>query len=283
MDELIHKFIKTYLTIELQDLISESYVLFEKFDYKDVEDSLINIIVSEDFTDPGELKDIFLKEFNSKIDYVINQNGISLKEDTDIYSKVEIMKSLYQLQHLEDYNILYNIISSQEDDDETKLSSVLAQCCLLDVNTIMELITNLQPTLIIRLREYIEMKLSKEHQETCSDDVMVNIQTFFKYLKSKNRTCLGTQIVSSRAQLGLEFNYYFPFVEDDILSIDDNQTALNFLSILMISSDGQNKILDIYRQYIGKLIESINQTQKIEKLLMSNYESFMEFKREHSL
>lgn len=281
MDELIYRFIKQYLSIEMQELITDTYVLFEQFEFKDVDDSLINIITSEDFTDPGELQDIFLLEFNSKMDYVISQNGLTLKNDTTIHDKVEVMRSLFQLQHLENYNILYNIITSQESDDETKIATVIAENCCLDVSSILYLIKELEYSLVIRLKEYIEMKLGKEESEVCCDEVMDNIKLFFTYLQSKNKVTLGTQLVKSRAVLGLDFSYYFPFVEEDILALDDDQTSLNFLSIIMISKDGQNKVLEIYREYIVKLLDSLSQAQKIEKLLIINYGYFMKFKQEN--
>ena len=281
MDELIDKFIKTYLSLELQELIIESYILFEKFDYKDIDDSLINILTAEDFTDPGELQDIFLIEFNNKVDYVINQNGLTLKQETILHDKVEIMKALYQLQHLENYNILYNLVTS-DNDEETKFALVLAENCSLDVSGIMYLIETIDYEVVKILQQFIEMKLNKEPIDVCSDDVMDNIKQFFKYLKSKNQSCLGTDLVNSRAVLGLEFSYYFPFIEDDILAITDEQAALNFLSVIMISKDGQNKVLDIYRQYINKLLDSVNQIQRIEKFLISHYESFIKFKQENS-
>ncbi len=279
MDELIYKFIKTYLAIELQELILESYTLFEKFDYKDVDDSLINILTSEDFTDPGELQDIFLTEFNNKIDYVINQNGIKLKQETTINDKVEIMKSLYQLQHLENYNILYNLITS-DNDDETKFSLILAENCCLDVAGIMYLIESIDNDIVKMLQQFIEMKLNKDSTDICADDVMTNIKQFFTYLRSKKQSCLGTDLINSRTILGLEFSYYFPFIEDDILAISDEQTALNFLSVIMISKDGQNKVLEIFREYITKILDSVNHIQKIEKLLISHYESFNKFKQQ---
>lgn len=283
MDELVYNFIKTYLPIEVQELIEESYILFEKFDYKDVDDSLINIISSEDFTDPGELQDVFILEFNSKIDYVISQNGLTLKSDTSLHDKVEVMRSLYQLQHLENYNILYNLISSQDNDDETKLCSVLAENCSLDTTSILYILSNIDHDLINKLRQYIEMKLDKEINEVCSDSIIENIKCFYKFLHAKNRTCLGTQLISSRVELGLEFSYYFPHVEDHILSMDDEQTALNFLSVIMISKDGQNKVTEIYREYIGKLLDSVNQVQKIEKLLNTHYQSFIDYKQKSNI
>lgn len=283
MDELVYNFIKSYLPIEVQELILESYILFEKFDYKDVDDSLVNIISSEDFTDPGELQDVFMIEFNNKIDYVISQNGLTLKSDTSLHDKIEVMRSLYQLQHLENYNILYNLISSQDNDDETKLCSVLAENCSLDTSSILYILGSMDNNLIDRLRQYIEMKLGKEINEVCSDNVINNIKHFYHFLHTINRTCLGTQLINSRVELGLEFSYYFPFVEEHILSIDDGQTALNFLSIIMISKDGQNKVIEIYREYISKLLDSVNQIQKIEKLLNLHYQSFMEYKQKNNI
>lgn len=283
MDELIYNFIKSYLPIEVQELILESYILFEKFDYKDVDDSLINIISSEDFTDPGELQDVFIMEFNNKIDYVISQNGLTLKSDTSLHDKIEVMRSLYQLQHLENYNILYNLISSQDNDDETKLCSVLAENCSLDTSSILYILGSMDSNLIDRLRQYIEMKLGKEINEVCSDTVINNIKHFYHFLHTINRTCLGTQLINSRVELGLEFSYYFPFVEEHILSIDDGQTALNFLSIIMISKDGQNKVIEIYREYISKLLDSVNQIQKVEKLLNLHYQSFIEYKQKNNI
>lgn len=72
-------------------------------------------------------------------------------------------------------------------------------------------------------------------------------------------------------------------MEEHILSIDDGQTALNFLSIIMISKDGQNKVIEIYREYISKLLDSVNQIQKIEKLLNLHYQSFMEYKQKNNI
>lgn len=278
MDELIDVFIKTYLTQELADLIYESYDLFEKYGYEDVDHDLVSILSREDFISSDEMQDIFIIEFNRKLDFVINQNGVTLINETCIADKNEILKSLYTLQHLEDYSSLYNIVNTNED-DEFKIASVIAENCSLDSSHVMSLISVIEHSLVDRLKEYIISKLNKDQKENCDNDVINTIKTFFLYLSSKNQTCLGTALVQSRAQLGVEFKFYFPLVSEDIIALDDDQTALNMLSIIMLSSDGQTLVLQTFRSYIGQLLDSITHIQKVESLFTKHYNSFLEYKQ----
>ncbi len=280
MDELIQTFIKTYLPQEMVDLIYESYELFEKYDYEDVEYSLIDILSREDYISSDELQDVFITEFNNKLDFVIRQNGIELHNNVSIHDKNEILKSLYLLQHLEDYSVLSNIVNTHED-DHFKISSVIAENCSLDVSYVMGLLSEVEYTLVTRLKQYIDSKMSKDIQEHCNDDVIKTIKIFFSYLSQKNKTCLGTALVQSRAQLGVNFNYYFPLVSDDIISLEDEQTALNILSIIMLSSDGQVSVLETFRNYIGQLLESITHIQKVESSFTKHYNSYLEYRQKY--
>lgn len=280
MDELIQTFIKTYLPQEMVDLIYESYELFEKYDYDNVEYSLIDILTREDYVSSDELQDSFMTEFNNKLDFVISQNGIKLHDEVSIHDKNEVLKSLYLLQHLEDYNILSNIINTNED-DYFKVSSIIAENCSLDVSYVMSILDIIEYSLADRLKQYIDSKIGKDIQEQCNNDVIETIKIFFSYLSSKNKTCLGTALVQSRAQLGISFNYYFPLVGDDIISLEDEQTALNILSIIMLSSDGQISVLETFRTYIGQLFESLTHIQKIESLLTKHYNSYLEYRQKY--
>lgn len=280
MDELIDTFIKKYLTQELADLIYESYDLFEKYDYDDVDYSLIHILSREDFVTVDDLQDNFIQEFNKKLDFVINENGVTLTKETSIHDKNEILKSLYLLQHLEDYNNLFSIMNTNED-DEFIIASVIAENCSLDVSHLMSLIVCLEYSLLDRLKQYINSKINRGEVEHCEHDVIQTIKLFFSYLSSKNQSCLGTTLIQSRAQLGVEFKYYFPLIKDDVISLNDEQTALNLLSVIMLSSDGQIHVLETFRTYIGQLLDSVTLMQKVESLFTNHYNSFLEYKQRH--
>lgn len=274
MDELVKAFIETYFTDEMKLAIYDSFDTFSKFGLGDVDSNLIDIISDEGYESTENMQDAFLAEINAKLDFILNEHTIKLRSEATIDDRLQILTGLHLVQDLENYTSIITLLESLEDDHYI-LASILEELTNVDKGHILSVIEFFNPEILIKLKEYIYTKESPETSQ-CNMTVYETIKQFFKF---NNQESLGTILIKARAELGLEFSSYFPLIKEDIISLDNKQTALNFLSVLMISKDGQISPIELYREYSSSVFQDINLISNIEVILIGIYNSFIEYQK----
>lgn len=279
MDSLIYAFIESTFTDEASEDIFKCFDLFEKFDYKDAESEFIDILNNASYATPADSQDMFIFALNKKIDYVINQHSITLSQETTLEQKVEICNAFYNFQHLENYTGIISVLESFEP-DHVKLSSILSEISNLDEVTVLSVLENVGGKLLSNMKKYI-YQLEETTQSDKTENVVLNkARIFYEFLNEKT---VGEILIRDGVIPGESFETYLAFCEDVLVAPKDDETAKNILSVVMMSADGCNSPLMVYKKYSFRLLQDLNKTSRIEThvlRLLNNFEDFRKAKDE---
>ncbi len=267
MDELLDVFLDAYASIELKEEVARSFSLFDFFEYKPAYSILADVVINGD-QQSDVTYDLFLKKLNACLDFVLQVHTLTLTNEATIYQKNEILTALGNLQKLEDYTGIIRTLESFEPNDE-QLSSILSEQCQLDQGQIMALIENYNPSLLLKLKNYIyaiESDMIHVVPEGFDKPIKAFIACFEKseLVENSEFNYLGSTFYANGIILNMAFEHYLPFIEDNFNPVNEEETALHLLSVLLLSSDGQLSLLDTYRKYSFQLLQDLNKTSSVE-------------------
>lgn len=279
MDELISTYVENTFTEELKHEIYRSFSLFDYFEHQNALSGLIDILNDASYMDSNALKDKFVLELHSQLDYVLQQHNIRVTPEATLEEKNEIISALALIQNLEDYSGIITLLESFESDD-LQLATILSDLCMLDYTRILSLIEYFDPHILQLLKDFI---YSKENEAAGEDKqplaVVANAKLFFTQYGKEN---IGGNLIDNDVNMGSKFETYLPFVDEDLVVESDEQTAMNILSLLYLSIDGYNAPLLVYRKYSYQLLHDLNRVSKIETLIVKTINLFEEFKKAHN-
>lgn len=277
MDILVSEYVNQTFTEEYKQDILTSFDLFEKFNYLDYEESLIDVINNQSYLTGADLKDSFVLELNKKLDYVINQHEIYLTDEATVEDKIEIMSALYCFQNLEDYTGVIRMLESFESDYEI-LSVIISDICMLTSTRMMTILDRFSPSLLINMKLYItNLEATEENNDERADSkILINLKKYFKFLE---QSCLAEYFIRDGIQIGQRFYSYISYCENSIVSSYDETTAKNFLSIILMSSDGYNNPLMVYRKYGYRILQDLNRVSSVETHVIRLLNNFNERKK----
>lgn len=275
MDELIVAFMNNHYTEELKHDIYTSFGLFDSFEYRDAYSDFIDIILQQDVLPNEQLVDMFIAKLGDKLDYLLDQHKIQLNESASVQQKNEILSGLHLVLDLEDYTPVSIVLESLKDDYE-KLASILSDLCLLSEEDILTLVVSIDPTVLALLKEYVRGK--EALKPIPLEDNSANIHTLSIFQQLFGENSLGSILITNHMLIGQRFKVYLPFAEDSIVAANDEQTALNFLSLLYMSSDGINNPLIVFRKYSYQILHDINLVSRIEQFLITMVNKVNEMK-----
>lgn len=276
MDELIVAFMNNHYTEELKHDIYVSFGLFDAFEYRDVYSEFIDIILQQDVLPNEQLMDMFIVKLNDKLDYVLNQHTIAVTETTTIQQKNEILSGLHLLLDLEDYSPVILTLESFKDDYE-KIASILSDLCLLSEEDLLTLISRIESSALDQLKDYIYAKEASKPMMIEDHSIHIQYLTIFQQAYGTNN--LGSILINNHMMVGQRFEVYLPFAEDSIVAALDEQTALNFLSLLYMSSDGINNPLLVFSKYSFQILHDLNLISRIEQVLITMVNKVNEIKK----
>lgn len=90
MDELLQVFVEHHLHDEIQTDVRQAFDLFDFFEYRQAYGALIDILTDEVNQSIDMIRDAFLAEVNSLLDYVLEQHTLFLKPTATLDERVQI-------------------------------------------------------------------------------------------------------------------------------------------------------------------------------------------------
>lgn len=275
MDDIIVVFCDTYLSDEYKAEVFRSFQLFDFFEYRQASQGFIDILNDANNISSDDLKDRFTQELHDKLDFMLNEHTVKLTDEATIHEKNELLYAFGLIQHLEDYTGVIRILESFED-NETQLSLILEDLCVLDQTQIMMIVESFQPKILATLKAFI---YQKESEETTIDDrdakILRNLRQFFGVHGKDN---IAYKLIEANMLVGARFTTYLPYVEGNLVEENNDATALNILSLIYMSIDGFNNPLLMYRKYSYQLLHDLNKVSAIEVLVMRLMAKFNEAK-----
>lgn len=273
MDELVAAFIDNFYSDELKQEILRSLDLIEKFESDNIYDTLINLINQSETLSTEDICDYFVTELVNKLNFILREHKIITNPDTPIQKLNEILNALYLIQNLEDYTGIIRLLESFESDTEI-LVQILSELCVLSESEILECIYDFDAIILKNLKQFIYSK-EKEPIEINDQNFINNIKTFFELFKINT---VGQVLIKSGIKLNFSIKFYLQYLSKDILIGDNENIALNILSVLMITSEGQKDPVNVYRKISFHLFQNLNTTSIIEVELIKLLNKYNEYK-----
>lgn len=141
----------------------------------------------------------------------------------------------------------------------------------------MHEIESFNPRLLKMLKSYIYNKEESVPVEERGDKKLVGHVRFFNHVFGDNN--LGSQMVRSQLRIGEMFETYLEYIRDIFVGPNDEQTAINLLSVIYLSGDGFNSPLLVYRKYSFQLLQDLDRTSKIEVEILRHIAKLSEYKK----
>lgn len=274
MDELIVAFIENYYSDELKQEIYRSLYLIENFESDRIYDTLINLIHQESVLPVEDITDYFVTELVNKLKFILQEHKINPVEDINIQNLNEILNALYIIQDLEDYTGIIRLLESLESDTEI-LIQILAELCILSETEILGCIESFDETILKNLKQFIYSK-EKDVVEVTDLDFINNIKDFFIVFDSNT---VGKVLINSGMRINSSVKFYIQYLSKDILIGTNENIALNILSVLMLTTEGQRDPINIYRKISFYLFQNLNTSSIIEIEIIKLLNKYNEYKK----
>ena len=270
LSEITIAYIRSTFIDELQTIIYNSFSLQEAFGIKYYEDKYIDLISRYDSIDRDSKQDNFILLLKKDMVKIINEHFIKINDDMDIHLNElnEIVHFLFIIQNLEDYREVDYILHSNNTPRRI-LITLIKRYTLLQEFRLMELLDNVEKTIIDALQAFVEDK-NQTDEEELDRQRLKHINHFFNFI---NKTeCLGLKLYEKgysnttlRELLDLN-NFNLPDYIDKLILTNLPQASLDILSILIITKDDYTLPMLKFNQ---NTVLFTNKFENITKLTMT--------------
>lgn len=276
MDELIAIFVDNHFSEEFKQEIERSFGLIDFFEYKDAYSGFVDILTEESVQSREDMKDRFVKELHNKLNFMLQEHTIVSTPEATVFEKNEILLALAHIQKLEDYTGVIRVLESLEP-DEIKFATIISDLSTLDESTVLSVVSTFNPRVLDILKQYIYNKEDVVDSSEMVDSKLLNHFKLFTSIYGEDN--LGSIMLTNGMRAGQRFDTYLTYVESDIVSDNDDKTALNILSCIYLSYDGLNSPLLVYRKYSTRLLHDLNRISRIEVKILSMIAKLSEYKK----
>lgn len=275
MDLGIDLYIQENYHPDLTAAMVRAFELFGKYDYDDYLDDLQNKLMNVENKHPEETRDGFVDTIQFHQHQICEVQGIQLASNTRIDQANEILEALLLVQDLDDFTPILVIMESDQPALD-KFIDIIADHSLLTDNELFELVTSVEEDTVKRLYDHAS-KL--QNNKVIVTPYTAEERTLLaKYVKFKefvqNRDCLGFRLLSNNIVINQPFEVYIPLLKEQTDEDNENQAALDILSILYFSQDGSVHPLPTYRKYSNQIILRLPTLMRVDNLINQGVAQF---------
>jgi len=265
LNELIEDFISHVFTPGYIENIRKAISLFEAFEHQNAYGGITDVITNESVSDIQSRANHFVIELNNQLDYIVKQHLIELTDNATTHDRIIILDALFRIQHLENYITIISILTSEEDSVD-KLSRILEELTEYDQAHFLHLLKEVNVRTLELLELYIENQLQFEEEEPVDYSIIERVKLFNDVL---GKSHIGFVLLDAGMKVGYPLRLYLPFVEEHLVVENNNeQSALNILSIIYMSDTPEQAILTTYRDVGETAFKSIDLVGRAENFVL---------------
>ena len=276
MDALLIAFINNNYSHEMQEEIYAYFTLCDSFQNPQAYTECLDIVTDTIQTSSEIIADTLLISINDDLDYMLMQHTVILIPEATIAQKNQLLSALFILQDLEDYSIVINILESFED-DYVKFATILSDLCLLDTMEIISIVSVFQRTILDQLKSLIYKREKIKVVIRNTNPAIIENLKIFTTLYGDQLT--GMQLIVNGFIIGEKFRTYFPYIEKSIITENIEETTLNILSVIYITTESLNDPIAVYREISDLLFKDLNQISKVESMIISRVGEINEYRK----
>lgn len=278
MDDLIIDYLETNYTQEFSQELLKTIQLFDFFNYKAVYEKVNNAIMDSHNRDSCEVSDGIILDIKDGLTFIFKAHGITVYDEASIADQNELLTALALLMRLEDYEPVLTVLTSMESDEEI-LASIICDISSFDEVRLFSVIEDFNPDLLETIKTYAEGKTLEEDEEDLSRERSGNAKSLGIFKTLYGEDALGIMMMQSGVILGAPFRSYIPFIEEHMVGTDNAATAKNFLSVLLLSGNGNNAPIITYKKYVERFVNSMEDIQKIEPIMLKMITEIENYRR----
>jgi uncharacterized protein involved in tolerance to divalent cations len=232
------------LGLDLYEQYKLSSDLICQFDRDEINEYIEMYITGCEETDGDNIVlDKAMQLYSDTITSILNDFAITVTEDTDISMLNQLLIEICKIEEYEDSETILKLLSLDTSNEE-KLADILSVVGIKDVSEYLECITEVDSSLLEKIKEKIQYSSFTVEDEIMSIDenqiVIKEITDKLKLIINRldNKHLYTIEFIKSGAKIGLKFNQYLDLVFDNILENDSGFIAENLLLLASMSIDG---------------------------------------------
>lgn len=280
MDDLINIFVTSTYTQETQEDIFQALGLFRVFNNTDPFPLIDELLMMESYQEPSSLADSVINVIIAGQEFILDRHGIILNEETTLAFNNVILKTLYQLQRLEDPVPVLKTLESQVSDLE-KFSEIMEMFNPIPATTFIQLVDTLRPVFLSLLADFLYGQESAMQPAVKAIPRIRDMSILFKQVFGINVAIRA--VLDSGVLMGEPFILYLPLYKElQALVEDETQLVHTLLFLLLYSEDGIQDPLKTFAEYSDQLVPDLTTSNRLENTLGQLYDQILRHKEKLS-
>lgn len=280
--EEIIAFLESCCSPELKQEIINGISFITMYSNTDFENEVYELFHVQEDPDTDVIQAEMILLLEEGLRDTLRKIGLSVLPETTIAQMNQIIAAVRFVQYVEDPVPFLRIFETW-DSDEEKVAKALSQLTSMDEATLLSCIENVSQNFITATTSHlkaIEARQAMQDIPEKDSEMIEKISLLVKnFIEFKGENNIGFSMLTNGIQIGYESELYLPFIEDVLDAGDVDQTAENLISFFLMTSDGYNKPIELYRKLSEQLIKEPRRIQPIETKMRSIMEEFEQYQK----
>ena len=276
--EVIETFTSSNYSLEMQVIYKDSLALMDVFEYSAIYEQLIDVLFDPESEDPELASLRFHESMVAGVRKVLEEHSVHVFDDVSLDQINKILSALVLIQTVEDYVPILRIFEANHNPEET-FGMVVENLTDLDMATAMTLVDSEHLHFPRALEGIKQFLMDKEKSETSpSPDESALRKQMEIYFQACGTDNIAYLLLTSGMMLGQSAAVYYPYVDEGLVTENDEETAKNLLSFFLMASDTSATPLQSYRRYSESLIQRPERIARVEEFFMKELAKYEQYK-----
>lgn len=275
-DDLIEVYLTNCLGEMQRDEYRKSLQIFDSYGVIAVFTDLQGIVARHSATNGEIVQDLFEIRIKEELRGMLATLYISVNEDTSLTKLNELLYAFKLLENLEDYDEIYDILFSWED-NETIIARIASKFTTISPESFMENIQRVEGMTIDSLKEVVTRRRYSSEEAHTKDPARIDQLKSFVACFPENQVAPG--FLGSSPDLHIPFATYMTAYSSEIVCDDVSLTAQNILFFLLLSGDGFNNTTVVFDDNSKIFNFSIEREDEVRKALIAHAGTLVEHRR----
>lgn len=276
MDDVINVFVQNTYTVEQQEDIYQALGIFRAFNYLDIFPTIEALLTKDSTHDSTSLTDGLTLMIAAGQDYLLDQHGIRLSDETTMAFNNVVLRVLLQVQMLEDPLPVLRVIENSES-PEVKFATICAMYSQPHETSFLQVLELLRPVFLKNLANYLYAQ--EDGLAVATEDIPDIVEAVRLFKESFGINPVVRTILDIGTVMGENFELMIPlFNEFRELVTDEKVLVEALMFLLMMSSDGVKDPMGVFARYSSILVGDLTAADRLGRTLGEMYNTMTRLK-----
>lgn len=261
--------------------ISDAIAIQEQFSVPDIYLSVSTLVARLTNEETDSVKDDFYYTIKAQTDSILKAHGVHMQDYTPLRVIIDIAETFLTIQHLSDYDHLYSLFQGNLS-DEDRLLAILCEHTIYDEAYLLSNIKSFDSVLLLMLKAYCERQIGHTDYETDQNIIELKAAAIknMSVISNIAEHAIGVQLVLMNMLLAQPLITYINLAKENIDSNpDENDLAIDFISLCLISQEMKTNPHELWSQYSNMFEMSLNKAMSISNKINAQYNLFLHHMR----